>query len=210
MTLDEAARRLLVAELDAARSRGALGPGPAEGHIDHALAFARSVERPPPSLLDLGSGGGPPGVVLATLWADTSTVLLEASSRRCAGLRLAVSRLGVSGRVTVAEGRAEELAHRPEFRERFAMVTARSFGPPSVTAECGSPFLGAEGLLVVSEPPDPDPARWPVAGLERVGLRDLGTLDQRDAHLRVLGRVGVLPDEVPRARGIPARRPLWG
>jgi len=209
MTLDGAARRLLVAELEGARSRGALGPGSVEAHIDHALVFARCCDDTPASVLDLGSGGGLPGLVLATLWPGVSAVLLDSSRRRCDGLRLAVGRLGLSGRVRVEEVRAEDVARRKGFREGFALVTARSFGPPAVTAECGSPLVSPDGLLVVSEPPGAEPARWPEDGLARVALRSVGTLDQGDTHLRILERSGALSDDVPRRTGIPARRPLW-
>ncbi len=55
------------------------------------------------------------------------------------------------GNVVVA--RAEEAARWPEFDGQFDLVTARSFGPPAVTAECAVRFLKPGGVLIVSEPP---------------------------------------------------------
>ena len=49
-------------------------------------------------------------------------------------------------------------------------MTARSFGPPALTAEIGSGFATVGGMLVVSEPPGGDPARWPQADLESLGF----------------------------------------
>ena len=62
----------LVAILEESRALGFLGPGPVEGHLPHSLAFAAAVEDPPARAVDLGAGGGLPGLVLAALiWPDT-------------------------------------------------------------------------------------------------------------------------------------------
>jgi len=114
-------------------------------------------------VLDLGSGGGLPGLVLATARPDLGLTLLEARRRACRFLREAVADLGLTG-VDVVEARAEEAARRPDLRETFDAVVARSFGPPAVTAECAVGFLRPAGRLVVSEPPAEQGAaatRWP-------------------------------------------------
>jgi 16S rRNA (guanine527-N7)-methyltransferase len=55
---------------------------------------------------------------------------------------------------TVITARVEEIARIPELVEAFDLVTARSFGPPAVTAECGAQFMKVGGVMIVSEPPD--------------------------------------------------------
>lgn len=198
--------------LTVARDRGMLGPGPVMAHIDHAAAFvvAASVDgRPPATVLDLGSGAGVPGLILARRWPDAVVVLLDASAARGAFLEEAIGRLGLDDRVRAVVARAEDAARDPLLRQQFAVVASRSFGPPAVTAECGAGFVAEGGMLLVSEPPDAPIDRWPTAGLSTLGLADDGVTASGSAHVRRLRRSGPLPDGVPRRNGIPAKRPLF-
>src|SRR5437660_8128574 len=117
-----AARDALRAVLEESRRLGFLGPGPVNPHIEGARALASLVGPPPGRILDLGAGGGVPGLVLATEWPDADLTLLDASERRTSFLRAASERLGVASRVTVVEGRAEDLARSPALREQFTLV----------------------------------------------------------------------------------------
>lgn len=175
---------------------------------------------PPSRLLDLGSGAGLPGLVLAWSWPDAEVVLLEANARRGAALESVIGRVGWGERVRVVVDRAETRARMAGFRGAFPVVVARSFGAPAVTAECGAGFLRVGGILVVSDPPQARPAgsdppeggspRWPAAELAGLGLRRLRGCDAPQAHFTVLTRTAeVLDDAVPRRDGVPARRPRW-
>src|SRR5256884_6274998 len=149
-----AVRRQLTAQLEDARGGGMVGPGPVEAHLEHAEALAAAVD---PDFhgrfLDLGSGAGVPGLILLALWPTATGVLLDARRRRCSFLESAVEALGLGDRVSVACGRAEELARDREFRGAFELVVARGFGAPGTTAECAAGFLEPGGRLGVSEPP---------------------------------------------------------
>lgn len=147
----------LIEVLTEARARGFLGPGALEPHVEHARRFAAAVHGVPSRFLDLGAGGGVPGLVLAAEWPDALGVLLDASTKRTDFLRDASTRLGFGGRIAVVCARAEEAARAPHLRGTFDLVVARSFGAPAVTAECAAGFLSAKGRLVVSEPPVPGP-----------------------------------------------------
>lgn len=195
--------------LTESRRLGFLGPGPIDDHIVHATGFVPLVGAAT-EVLDLGSGGGLPGLVLLTELPDAAMVLLDASSRRCEFLRWAVERLGCADRATVRCGRAEELAHDAELRGRFPVVVARSFGAPAVTAECAVGFLDAPGSrLLVSEPPDALDGRWPPEGLHTLGLRP-GRREQIErTTVQVLELVSMPPSTVPRRVGMPAKRPRF-
>ena len=100
----------------------------------------------------------------------------------------------------------------PELREAFAVVTARSFGRPSVTAECGAPFLEVGGRLVVSEPPPKDEhgaPRWPESPLLELSLtpRQAARFDR--FGYQILGKVAESEQRYPRPVGVPSRRPLF-
>ena len=194
--------------LTEARSLGFLGPGPVPPQIDHARGFASMPTRTPESFLDLGSGGGLPGLVLAATWPDATGVLLDAMRRRAEFLEQACGRLGVADRISVVCERAEVAAHDPTLRERFDLVTARSFGPPAATAECAVGFLRPDGELVVSEPPEDVGDRWPAGPLAGLGLAVERTASA-GARFVVLRRTGPVGAGIPRRTGVPEKRPRW-
>lgn len=173
----------------------------------------------PARFLDLGSGGGMPGLVLAHHWQRSQAVLLDSNSRKTVALREAVDACGWSNRVSVVHSRAE-VAARSDLRSAFDLVVARSFGPPPVTVECAAPFLRCGGLLVVSEPPvDPPPGsnvgacasnpdRWPPEGLVVVGLEVVAGW-RRLFGYQVLRQVVPCPTRFPRRVGVPRKRPIY-
>jgi 16S rRNA (guanine527-N7)-methyltransferase len=199
--------------LEEARSAGFLGPGPVETHLDHAAGFAAAAEdalaHRPANFVDLGSGGGVPGLVLALTWPDARGVLIEARRRRCLFLSEAIRRIGADHRVEVVERRAEDVGRDPEYRESFELATARSFAPPAATAEIAAGLVAVGGVVVVSEPPDPDPDRWPLPALAEVGFGPAAVQVNGDAHYATIRKGTAAPDRIPRAVGRPGKRPLW-
>lgn len=172
----------------------------ADALADHARGFVDPMADPIAEVtrvLDLGSGGGVPGLVIAALLPGATVTLLDASVSRTDWLRRVVGRLGWSDRVQVVTGRAEVLAHDDAWRGSQDAVVARSFAPPLVTAEAAAALLRIGGRLIVSEPPRPDPARWPAAALADLGLREEPWPDRRYA---VLAAIASPRPEIPRAR----------
>ncbi|HZM56441.1 MAG TPA: RsmG family class I SAM-dependent methyltransferase [Acidimicrobiales bacterium] len=201
--------------LERSADLGFLGGMPTGEQIDHALGFVAAVEselnRPPRSVIDLGTGGGLPGLVLLSCWPSSRTVLLDANERRTAFLIEEVKGWQPEARVEVVRGRAEEIARDDRFCQQFEVLTSRSFGAPAVTAECGAPLVSVGGLMVVSEPPpDSDEPRWPEAGLAHLGLSPLTStrFDDRFGY-QLLRKAEPTPDRYPRRVGIPAKRPLF-
>ena len=208
--------------LEEARSLGFLGPGPIDPHLRHATGFAalahaqwqkRLSHSAGPRILDLGSGGGLPGIVIAEQWPECALVLLDANHRRCDFLTRSIDRMGLASRVGVVCGRAEEIGRDPHWRGGFDEVVVRSFGPPAVVAECAAPFLRAGGCLIVSEPPDSDgtddhTSRWPQDALLTVGLEPVEFVRSEFGY-QVLTQREACPDRFPRRTGMPSKRPLF-
>lgn len=205
----------LLAVLDDARTLGFLGPGPVLPQLEHAEAFLPLLEAEGTAegpFLDLGSGGGIPGLVLAVALPLSRWVLLDSMVRRASFLDDAVERLALGARVRVVNARAEDVGRDPTHRMRYRSVVARSFAAPPVVAECAAPLLQRGGTAIVSEPPatgdGPIDGRWPEPGLRSLGL----SLDRwvagppSFARLRQIDRC---PRTYPRAVGIPSRDPLW-
>lgn len=87
-----------------ARRAGFLGPGPLEPQLRHAEGFATVIRRlvvqaglTQPLLVDLGSGGGLPGLAVASAWPDARLVLLEANGRRARFLQIGAGALAAPG-----------------------------------------------------------------------------------------------------------------
>ena len=192
-----------------------LGSMPLDDQIDHALGFVWAIEQelsgPPESVVDLGTGGGLPGLVLIGCWPDASFALIDSNQRRTDFLAQEIERSNDSDRVSVVRARAEDAGRVDDLRERSDVLVARSFGSPGTTAECASPLLAVGGRVIVSEPPgQQDGERW-----NRVGLALLGL--ERSERYRYLGRFGyqvlrkvdACEDRYPRRVGIPAKRPLF-
>jgi 16S rRNA (guanine527-N7)-methyltransferase len=223
----------LIEVLEEARAQDLLGAMHLESQIAHALGFAHAFEEarrrppgneeglsagPPARWMDLGSGGGLPGLVLARYWPASAGVLLDSSARRTAFLSEAVLTLGWQDRVQVLRSRAEDAGRVPGLRGGFQALWARSFGSPPVTAECAAPFLSLGGHLVVSEPPPgpgqhPEPgdgatSRWPREALAQLGLSPLVMVRGRFGY-QVLEQVEPCPERFPRRAGMAAKRPLY-
>ena len=197
--------------LETARNRGLLGPGPVQPHIDHALGFGEVAGGPPQGrVLDLGSGGGIPGVVLALEWPASEWLLLDGRARSAQFLHEAVGRLGLGPRVTVMQARAETAAHDPTLRGAVALAVARGAGGPSVTAECAAGFLAVGGRLIVSEPPESTGTRWPAEPLATLGLGAARVQESRAGYrYAVLRQEAACPATFPRRVGVPSKRPLF-
>jgi len=197
----------LVEVLERARRLGVLGPGPVLEHVTHADGFLRALAdlASGSTVVDLGSGGGIPGLINAEARTDLAVVLLDSLERRTALLVEAVRTLGWQGRVSVETARAEVTGRSSQWRARIDAVTARSFGPPATVAECAAPLLRVGGVLVVSEPPS-ETNRWDPEGLATLGMVDEGAVVP---GMRRLRQVSVCEATYPRRVGLPAKRPLF-
>lgn len=168
MPVDGADRTRLIAVLDQAQERGWVGPQAINRQIDHSLAFAAAVAAIPTKVVDLGSGGGLPALVLAAAWPQSNWKLVESSLPRAAFLELHCARLGWSGRVAVIHASAESLSQDKQNLGQADLVTARSFGPASSVIKAAAPLLRLGGELIASAAPNATP--WPSGLLSAHGL----------------------------------------
>lgn len=122
-------------------------------------------------LIDIGSGAGFPGLILAVACPYLKVTLVESVGKKCNFLQACAESMSVESRVQVYSERAEELAHGRDFRESFEFATARAVGTVEMTAEFCVPFLRADGYFLCQK-----------------SRAQLATeLDQASAALRILG-----------------------
>jgi 16S rRNA (guanine527-N7)-methyltransferase len=170
----------LVQALEEAQRLGMLGSRPIPEVIAHSRVYLHGLIGVTGRLADLGSGGGVPGLLIATERVDLEVWLIERRGTRADFLQRVVNRLGLSERVTVCDVDAQQIVrlHAGE----FGAVTARGFGPPETTLAIARKLITETGRVVISDPPAGN--RWPVGVLEELGL-------VRSVHSEELGRVSV-------------------
>lgn len=165
------------------------------------------------TLIDVGSGGGLPGLVLKLARPELEVTLLEANHRKTAFLEAAGAQLGL--RVRVLAARAEEAAHRPELRESFDVATARALAPMPVLVELCLPFVRVGGRLLAMKAGAEAEVEAALPALERLGGRLLA-IEAAPSAARERGQVVVVekvapsPAGFPRRPGVPGKRPLGG
>jgi 16S rRNA (guanine527-N7)-methyltransferase len=117
-------------------------------HFLDSLSLLMVYDRPEVRLLDIGAGAGFPGLPLKIVRPEWQVVLLEATGKRVAFLQHIIETLQLKNVVAV-HGRAEELAHRPEYRASFDVVTARAVASLPILLEYAAPFCRVGGQIIL-------------------------------------------------------------
>jgi 16S rRNA (guanine527-N7)-methyltransferase len=192
----------------------------ARGHVlDSLMAVEplRALSAGQPTLLDLGSGGGFPGLPLAVALPARRAALVDSIAKKAAFLEVAAAVARDLVAIEVLAERAEDLADEPDQREAWDIVTVRALGHIGEVAELGLPLVKPGGHVVA----------WKSAGVEseledaeRL-IRTVGGTRARVSELPAAARVGLAghclvviekvrptPDGYPRTPGERRRRPL--
>lgn len=160
-------------------------------------------------LIDVGSGGGVPGMVLAIARPDLEVTLLEATGKKARFLEQTARTLGLENLRVVAE-RAEVAAKEGSpLREHFEIVTARAVAPMRVLLELTAPFATVEGLIVAVKGEQATAELGAAAqALSLLHVSHESTVRQATATVLVLRKRASTPAKFPRRPGEPKRRPL--
>lgn len=190
-----------------------LGKPPIDDHIRNAMGFSNVIhglieKNQTGKIYDLGSGGGVPALILIEEFKDWEFVLIERKKKRANFLHDAISLLKASERVEIVCAEAENAARNEKFAFGADFVTARSFGPPSTTAECACRLLKLNASLIVSEPPI-NTDRWVHENLSLTGLNPVKQIKFGDSTFQVLKQSHDPSDNLPRRAGVTRKRPLW-
>lgn len=160
------------------------------------------------SIIDVGSGGGLPGVVLAIVMPTMSMTLLEATGKKAAFLRKVAEDLKIPN-IAVVEERAEKAGQSQQHREMYDAAVARAVGPMSVIAELTVPLVKPEGrvFLIKGQKAEEELAAAKKA-LHCLHARHETTIDTPTGKIVVLDKPRKTPAIYPRRDGEPKRMPL--
>lgn len=150
----------LRAVLGEAQRIGALGSAPLTEIIEHARAFADALPDSVATCIDLGSGAGIPGLVVAVARPSMRLTLVDRRAKRTDALKRAIHALDIADRVSVICADMTHLARQPEVRHQFDAAVTRGFGPPDITLRTASACVRSGGVVIISEPPADQPTRW--------------------------------------------------
>ena len=166
------------------------------------------------SLVDVGTGGGFPGLPLKMLYPDMHLTLVESTAKKTAFLSLVVQELGLK-QVEVVTARAEDVGQRQEHRQKYDWAVARAVAILPVLVEyllplvrVGGRVLAQKGESALEEVGSAGEAIEILGGrLAEVQEVELpGVNDKR--YLVVIEKIAPTPQKYPRRVGIPAKRPL--
>jgi 16S rRNA (guanine527-N7)-methyltransferase len=164
-------------------------------HVEESLAALELVQRFDGPIVDVGSGGGAPGIPLAQALPGREVTLLEATQRKCDFLERWARELP---NVHVVCGRAEE-----QPLDAWGVAVAKALAPPPVAAEWCLPLVAPGGAAVLYV--------GPTAQADRVALvaaQLAAELEDAPSGLLVLRKLGPTPAGFPRRPGVARKRPL--
>jgi 16S rRNA (guanine527-N7)-methyltransferase len=166
------------------------------------------------NIIDIGTGGGFPGLPVAIALPSTSVTLLDSTQKKITFVQTTIQSLGITNAMPLV-GRAEAVGHQHQHRGRYDLALLRAIAPPTVCAEYALPLLAEGGTAVLYR------GQWTgdeARSLHRA-VTDLGgevsqvesrttPLSQSIRHLVFLKKTAPTPATYPRLVGVPSRQPL--
>ncbi|HVC81080.1 MAG TPA: 16S rRNA (guanine(527)-N(7))-methyltransferase RsmG [Chloroflexota bacterium] len=171
-------------------------------------------DQQPRAVIDVGSGGGIPGIPLAILFPHWNVTLLEATGKKARFLETAAGELGLPG-LRVVGGRAEEIAHDSEYREAYDFCVARAVTHAAALVELTLPFVAIRGAVYLykglnglsEEIAAAEPARVILGAASPTVLPITAIPDAARCLVRYVKSTRT-PRQLPRRPGLPEQRPL--
>ena len=187
-------------------------------HFLDSLTVVLALQALPPNgdlkLIDVGTGAGIPGLPLKIAFPQLKLALLDSAAKKAAFLHHISHKLGLDN-VDIIVGRAEEISHQTQYREKFDIVLSRGVAPLATLAELTLPFCTIGGSFIAQKKGDTDTEvsqameaigllGGRLRGVKRVELEEFS--DER--QLVIIDKVSPTPPKYPRRPGMPRKRPL--
>ncbi|MBW6462809.1 MAG: 16S rRNA (guanine(527)-N(7))-methyltransferase RsmG [Firmicutes bacterium] len=164
-------------------------------------------------ILDLGTGGGLPGIPLKILLPESDFYLMDSNKRKMDFLIEVTTALGLK-KISCLHGRAENWGHDINHREKYDYVFSKAVAEIAVLAELALPFIKIGGTALFYKGP-----RWKVEAEKAVkAIEFCGGTPDEPWHYKILTgeervifrirKIEITPDQYPRSVGKPAKRPI--
>ena len=182
--------------------------------IDSVICCGFDECRQAKTIVDVGTGGGFPGVPLAILLPDKQFTLIDSLQKRLKIIDELCARTDIEN-VTTLHGRAEDLAAQPAYRQQFDLCVSRAVANTAVLAEYCLPFLKVGGYLLAYK--GPDAATEAAEAKKAISLLGGSLTEIRGCNLAAYGldhniliikKVKDTPQKYPRKAGTPSKEPL--
>jgi 16S rRNA (guanine527-N7)-methyltransferase len=183
-------------------------------HFLDSLTCLKMINCPPKRMIDVGTGGGFPGIPLKILMPGMQLTLVESVGKKVRFCQHIVKALKLDN-VSVIQQRAEELGQSPQHREKYDWAVARAVANLPILAEYLLPLVRIKGAMLAQKGHSgPAEAQTAEEAIRLLGghLRQLhhltlpGVVEER--YLIVIDKVAATPAQYPRRIGIPSKKPL--
>lgn len=199
-----------------ARAAGVLGTAPIEVLVEHTVGFAQAVcsafsaefSSFEGRIIDVGTGAGLPGVVLAALLPRVDVTLVDASERRLDHVRRAARALEVQDRTTVIHARGDELSRDAVHRGAYDVAVARLLADPAESLEQLVPFVRPGGQVVLATATDAL-ERWRSLPCPLLPTTEAALLETAAGWFASVGVTAEVPSGVPRREKTRRRSPAF-
>mgnify|MGYP001330456407 FL=1 len=169
----------------------------------------------PLKVIDVGTGGGFPGLAIAIALPQAQLTLVDSVGRKVQAVQAMAEALGLADRVKLRCERVEKTGRAPECRHQFQLAVARAVAAAPVVAEYLVPLLSSDGtaLLYRGQWSDEDQRQLQRAAAQLNSSTETIQVQELPAerglrHVIPLRPQGVCPKQYPRAVGVPAKLPL--
>lgn len=149
---------------------GALGSSPLFEIIRHASWYADAIPVEALEIVDLGSGAGVPGLIVAVARPELRVTLVDRRQKRVDALLRAIALLGKGDQVAAICADVGKIRTEVPWQGRFDAAVSRGFGPPLQTLRWSVQFVRPGGVVVISEPPNKVGDRWEGVDLTALGV----------------------------------------
>lgn len=163
------------------------------------------------SIADVGTGAGFPGVVIKIFKPNARITLIDGLEKRLGFLKAVGKELCLD--MDYVHGRAEDVGHMPEYRQKFSLTTARAVAPMNILAEYCLPLTAVGGRMLAMKGKTDEELESASSGIEILGGRlsdknDFALPDGSERQIIIVEKINDTPDKYPRRAPVIKKKPL--
>jgi len=182
-------------------------------HVLDALTYLPFWATPPKRMIDVGTGAGIPGIILAIMWPSTHVTLAESIAKKCKFLVHVAEKLELKNVHIIAE-RAEVIGHNWDYRGQYDLSTARAVAELRTLVEYLLPLCAVNGVVYAPKGPNPEQeVADATKAIKTLGgqLRDIVPIEAAPLEPRTMIRIDKIRQTLPqhpRYQGTASKNPL--